>query len=186
MDPFLGLTRSLGAGHRCHPLSNGDGQVTNRAYNLGRTWTTPKWCKWGNANGHTTWCKEAAFVGDGQGQPWKGAPKIQRFCGQVLMRGEFRRRRWSVVEHQKISVARKFDHKFLGLYVGPFKVLEKIFPDTYKLELLENLKVHPIFHVSLLKPIIRDASRINRKHNSRPSLDLVHNVKWRLCLSQGN
>jgi hypothetical protein len=54
-------------------------------------------------------------------------------------------------------------------------VLEKKFPDTYKLELLENLKVHPIFHVSLLKPITRDASRPNREHNSRPPLDLVHN-----------
>jgi hypothetical protein len=66
-------------------------------------------------------------------------------------------------------------HKFLGPYAGPFKVLEKKFPDTYKLELLENLKVHPIFHVSLLKPITRDASRPNREHNSRPPLDLVHN-----------
>jgi hypothetical protein len=28
-------------------------------------------------------------------------------------------------------------HKFLGPYAGPFKVLEKKFPDTYKLELLE-------------------------------------------------
>ncbi len=29
-------------------------------------------------------------------------------------------------------------HKFLGPYAGPFKVLEKKFPDTYKLELPEN------------------------------------------------
>jgi hypothetical protein len=54
-------------------------------------------------------------------------------------------------------------------------VLENKFPDIYKLELLEILKVHPIFHVLLLKPITRDASRLNRKHTSRPSLDLVNN-----------
>ncbi len=66
-------------------------------------------------------------------------------------------------------------HKFLGPYAGRFKVLEKKFFDTYKLELLENLKVHPTFHVSLLNLISRDASRPNRKHNSRPPLDLVHN-----------
>jgi hypothetical protein len=62
-------------------------------------------------------------------------------------------------------------HKFLG----PFKVLEKKLSDTYKLELPENLRVHPTFHVSLLKPVSCDASRPNREHNSRPPLNLVHN-----------
>jgi hypothetical protein len=66
-------------------------------------------------------------------------------------------------------------HKFLGPYVGPFKVLEKKFPDIYKLELPENLIIHPTFHVSFLKPVSRDASRPNREHNSRPPLNLIHN-----------
>ncbi len=66
-------------------------------------------------------------------------------------------------------------HKFLGPYAGPFKVLEKKFFDTYKLELPKNLIVHPTFHVSLLKPVAHDASRPNREHNSRPPPDLVHN-----------
>jgi hypothetical protein len=72
-------------------------------------------------------------------------------------------------------------HKFLGPYAGPFKVLEKKLSDTYKLELPENLRVHPTFHVSFLKPVARDASRPNRKHNSRPPPDLVHNEpeKWK-------
>ncbi len=66
-------------------------------------------------------------------------------------------------------------HKFMGPYVGPFKVLEKKLSDTYKLELPKNLRVHPTFHVSLLKPISRNASRPNRENNSRPPPDLVHN-----------
>jgi hypothetical protein len=66
-------------------------------------------------------------------------------------------------------------HKFLGPYAGPFKVSEKKFPDIYKLELLKNLKVHPIFHVLLLKPVAHDASRPNQEHNSRPLPNLVHN-----------
>jgi hypothetical protein len=66
-------------------------------------------------------------------------------------------------------------HKFLGPYAGPFKVLEKKFPNTYKLELSENLKVHLVFHVLFLKLVIRDASRPDRKHNSRPPPKLVHN-----------
>ncbi len=48
-------------------------------------------------------------------------------------------------------------HKFMGPYAGPFKVLEKKLSDTYKLELSENLRVHPTFHVSLLKPVSYDA-----------------------------
>ncbi len=70
---------------------------------------------------------------------------------------------------------KSLSHKFLGPYVGPFKVLEKKFPDTYKLKLLENLRIHPIIHIMLLKPVCCDASRPNRKHNSRPPLDLIHN-----------
>jgi hypothetical protein len=66
-------------------------------------------------------------------------------------------------------------HKFLSPYVGPFKVLEKYNFDTYKLELPKNLKIHPIFHVSLLKPVSHDASTPNQHHNSRSSPDLTHN-----------
>ncbi len=66
-------------------------------------------------------------------------------------------------------------HKFLGPYVGPFKMLKKKFLNTYKLELSENLKVHPIFHVSLLKPIAHDASRPNQEYNSRPPPDFIDN-----------
>jgi len=66
-------------------------------------------------------------------------------------------------------------HKFLGPYADPFKVLEKKLSDTYKLKLPKNLRVHPTFHVSLLKPVACNASRLNQEHNSRPPLDLVHN-----------
>jgi len=59
----------------------------------------------------------------------------------------------------------------LGPYAGPFKVLEKKLSDTYRLELPENLRVHPTFHVSFLKLVARDASRPNREHTSRPPLE---------------
>ncbi len=80
-----------------------------------------------------------------------------------------------MVEHQEFPVARRFESQVLGPICGPIQSVEKKFPDTYKLELSENLKVHPVFHVSLLKPVTRDASRPNREHNSRPPPDLVHN-----------
>ncbi len=66
-------------------------------------------------------------------------------------------------------------HKFLGPYAGPFKMLEKKLSNTYKLDLPKNLRVHPTFHVSLLKSVSLDALRPNREHHSRPPPDLVHN-----------
>jgi hypothetical protein len=72
---------------------------------------------------------------------------------------------------KNFRLPKELSHKFLG----PFKVLEKKLSDTYKLELSENLRVHPTFHVSCLKPATRDASRPNREQNSRPPPDLDHN-----------
>jgi hypothetical protein len=47
---------------------------------------------------------------------------------------------------KKFRTLKGLSHKFLGPYVSPFKMLEKKFPNIYKLELSENLKVHHIFH----------------------------------------
>src|SRR5579863_3000134 len=35
--------------------------------------------------------------------------------------------------------------------MGPFRVIQVISPTAYKLELPENMKMHPVFHISLLK-----------------------------------
>ncbi len=67
------------------------------------------------------------------------------------------------------------NHKFLGPYASPFKVLEKKIFDIYKLEVSKNFKVHPIFHVSHLKPLVDDDSRPNREYNSRPPPNLIDN-----------
>jgi len=40
------LLKQFGAfDNKGHPFSNGDGKITNCAYDLGRTWATPKGCK---------------------------------------------------------------------------------------------------------------------------------------------
>jgi hypothetical protein len=42
----------------------------------------------------------------------------------------------------------KLDDKFFG----PFKILDRINPVSFRLSLPSSMKIHPVFHVSLLKP----------------------------------
>jgi hypothetical protein len=100
---------------------------------------------------------------------------VQGFCGQVRREVNFEEGDEMWLNIKKFRLPKGLSYKFLGPYAGPFKVLEKKFLNTYKLKLLENLKVHFIFHVSFFKPIAHYASRLNREHNSRSPPDLIDN-----------
>src|SRR3954471_11964521 len=52
------------------------------------------------------------------------------------------------------SLALALSRKFLPRFVGPFKISAIISPVAYRLNLLHTMKIHPTFHVSLLKPYI--------------------------------
>ena len=50
--------------------------------------------------------------------------------------------------HSLQRPSKKLDWK----HIGPFMILEKIGLQAYRLQLPSSLKIHPIFHVSLLEP----------------------------------
>jgi hypothetical protein len=80
-----------------------------------------------------------------------------------------------VVEHKKISIAKKFEPQVLGSICRSTQNVGKKKFDMYKLELLENLTIHPIFHVLFFKSVNHDASRPNIEHNSGPPPEFIDN-----------
>lgn len=48
--------------------------------------------------------------------------------------------------------------KLVSRFIGPFKVLNRVGRQAYELELPPTLRIHDVFHVSLLRPYHEDGS----------------------------
>ncbi|TXG48988.1 hypothetical protein EZV62_024863 [Acer yangbiense] len=56
-----------------------------------------------------------------------------------------------LIPYRVQSLAPHAFHKLLPKYYGPYRILEKLGPVDYKLQLPEGYKIHHVFHVSCLK-----------------------------------
>ena len=61
---------------------------------------------------------------------------------------------------RNIQLKHPGSRKLLPLWIGPFKVLEQVGKVAYKLNLPENMRIHSVFHVSLLKQFDANGTRI--------------------------
>ena len=67
----------------------------------------------------------------------------------------------------QFKVFRRVHKGLVRKYEGPFPVVHKVGKVSYRLELPAKLKIHPVFHVSLLKPYHKDEEDVQRGESRR-------------------
>lgn len=79
--------------------------------------------------------------------------------------------------YQQSSVARRPSKKLAKLFFGPYKILKRIGVVAYRVELPDGSHIHPVFHVSQLKPYVGSAGL--------PTLTPLVVVSSRVALQRG-
>lgn len=93
----------------------------------------------------------------------KSQDRYKRFADENRLEKDLEVNTMVYLNSRNISTRRpskKLDFKKLG----PFKIIEKIGKAAYRLELPATMKIHNVFHVSLLEPlVINDFSEVHEK-----------------------
>lgn len=95
--------------------------------------------------------------------------------------------------YRQTTVAGRRFAKLSKRYYGPFPIVEKIGAVAYRLKLPKSSQIHPVFHVSMLKPFKGTENNVNQHplqlpgnaHGSRPVPKPTAVCAVRNVLSQG-
>ena len=74
---------------------------------------------------------------------------------------------------QQFKSFRKVHKGLLRKYEGPFPILRRVGKVSYKVKLPARLKIHPVFHVSNLKPYHEDKEDLGRGISTRAPTAVV-------------
>ncbi|KAK3560416.1 hypothetical protein QTP86_008457 [Hemibagrus guttatus] len=156
---LLGVAVSLSSGY--HPQTNG--QTERKIQEIGRYLRTfchghqDSWSQYlgepSNVPAIDYWFRESERV-------WDSAHhQVQCALRQRRLTADLHRSKAPIYQPgQKVWLSTRDIrlcqpcHKLSPRFIGPFTILEQINPVTYKLQPPPKYRIHPTFHVSLLKP----------------------------------
>ena len=75
---------------------------------------------------------------------------------------------------QQFKVFRSVHKGLICKYEGPFTILHRVGKASYKLDLPPKLKIHPVFHVSMLKPFHEDTEDPSRGTSKRAPTAIIN------------
>ncbi|KAL5831624.1 hypothetical protein ACOSQ4_016978 [Xanthoceras sorbifolium] len=105
----------------------------------------------------------------------KAARKMKKWADNKRRRVEFQVGDLVLVKllPQQFKAFRKVHKGLVRKYEGPFPILKKVGKVSYKVELPPRLKIHPVIHVSHLKPYHADTEDPSRGESSRAPTAVV-------------
>ena len=79
---------------------------------------------------------------------------------------------WLIRKHIKTTrPSPKLDYN----KIGPYTVIQKVGNNAYKLQLPVTMKIHPVFHVSLLEPVTEDT--LPDRHQAPPPSIMIDHLE---------